>query len=153
MGTHGRRSGGAGEEPRARLRLKVPSTALKGLKFRRMLLEVYRAMLEHRMKMPPKAFVWLERRLIDPPRYQGTLTDRELGSWRVSAKLQLELADQTREEMDWRGAFWGLAGALQASKFMTESAIRHHTSAKPQGEHLKMKASDLLRLLDAVEGR
>lgn len=142
---------------------KTPSTAPKGLKFRRMLLEMLEdgrarrcswSGYEHAYwSLPAKVSKYLKDRLLDPPRYQGTLTDRELGSWRVSAKLQLALADQTIEWVDWGRAFWGLAGALQASKSMTDSAIRNHTSAVRNGEHLKMKAGDLLRLLDAVEGR
>lgn len=134
----------------------TPSTAPKGLKFRRMLLRTFTKGL--RVHVPRRhqmyaVYTWLERRLLDPPRYQGTLTDRELGSWRVSAKLQLELADQTREEVDWKGAFWELASALKVSQFVVDGAVRHHTNTKPFSEHLKMKAGDLLRLLDAVEGR
>lgn len=131
-------------------------TAPKGLKFRQLLVCAYTQLLK-KTSRPHwyKAKAYLEERLglLKPTRYRGTLTDRELGSWRVSAKLVLELADQTHEEVDWKGAFWGLAGALQASKLMTERAVRHHASTKPNGEHLKMKAGDLLRLLDAVEGR
>lgn len=131
-------------------------SAPKGLRFRQLLLGAYLKL--HKSHKEGRASwyeakKWLERRLIDPPRYKGTLPGRELGSWRCSAKLQLELQGEEQEEVDWHGAFWDLFNRSNLGGRTLHEVTENHRKRRPAGEHLKMKASDLLRLLDAVEGR
>ncbi len=129
---------------------------MKGAKFRMAVLKSYYLLVQHhkpKRRNWDRLTEWCEARLTEggPTPYPPEPL-LSLSTIRVSARFQQELNSQglTHEKVDWKGAFWELAGREQVGDGYTTHIIEKHTHATKNDQHLKVKPELLLWLVEHV---